>query len=111
MRFSCLDRLEDGAALLLQVGLEELQRLHGLLVGVVALVLGDAEPRAPGVEHAARREVGLAEGERRVEVLDAALREEVDLLGERGLHHLGTAGHDRAARLVHQRARGNSARA
>ena len=42
------------------------------LVRVIALVLGDAEARAPGLEHAARREVQLGEGERRVEVLDAA---------------------------------------
>jgi hypothetical protein len=29
------------------------------------------------------------------------VREEVDLLRERGLHHVGHAGHDGAARLVH----------
>jgi hypothetical protein len=68
-----LDRLEDGAALLLQVVSNCVERLPGLWCGVVALVLGDAEARAPGVEHAPRGEVDLAEGERVVEVLDAAL--------------------------------------
>ena len=99
-----LDGLEDRATLLLKVGLEVVQGVEGLAVGVIALVLGDAEARPPSVEHAPRRQIGLTKGQRRVQVLDAPRREEVDLLRERRFHDLGTARHDGAALFVHQRA-------
>ena len=69
-----LDGLEDGAALLLQVVLEDRERLPGLAARVIVLVLGDAEARAEGLEQALRHEVRLDERDGRIEVLDAARR-------------------------------------
>src|SRR5207249_4388063 len=77
-----LDGLEDGAALLFEVLLEDGERLPALAAGVIVLVLCDAEARAPGLEKALRHEVRLDERDGGIDELDAACGEEVDLLRE-----------------------------
>ncbi len=97
-----LDLLEDRAALLLQVRRRRCRAPSSAWsAGEVVLVLGDAEQRARSLEHLPLEQRRLGEGHRRVEVADPALGEEVDLLGERRLHDLGRARHDRARRRVH----------
>ena len=88
------------------------ERLPRLAAREVVLVLGDAEQRAPRRRTCCScHQVRLDERERRVEVADAALGEEVDLLRERRLHDLGRAGDDRAARRCPSCSRTKSARA
>ena len=97
-----LHRLEDGAPLGLEIDLEDRERLPRFAASVIVLVLGHPQAGTEHVEQAPRHERRLDERQRRVEVFDAAGGEEVDLLGEGGLHDLRRAGDDGAARVVHR---------
>ena len=75
--------VEDLATLALHLVLERLDGLERLVDREVVLVLGEAEQRAPLVEHLLLAHQRLVQRHRRVEVADAALGEEVGLLRER----------------------------
>ena len=72
-----LDRLQDRLALVLQVGVDDVHRLHALHGSEVALVFGHAQQRAPGREQLALQQRRLGERQRRIDVGDAAVGEEV----------------------------------
>ncbi len=95
-----LQLLEQLEAATLHLIIEQAKRLQAFAAGVVALVLGDSEPRTPGLEHLPGKIVRLLERHRVVHILDAGTGEEVDLLGERRPHDLRGAGHDRATGRV-----------
>src|SRR4026207_730509 len=92
--------LQNRATLFLQVELELAQCLPGFATRMVALVFRHTEARSPSIEPSLGEQRSLRERKRGVDVLDVALLEKVDFLGERRFHDVGCAGDDGTRGIV-----------